>query len=72
MARPRDFCQVCDTEFVADVRDPFMFTMSDLVDGWNVLSKLYRTKLLVSEIHLKRFASWLEEMYYTRRNILYI
>ena len=53
------------------VRDLFMFTMTDLIDGWNVLSKLYRTKLLVSEIHLKRFANWLEEMFYARRGVLY-
>ena len=78
------FCQVCDTEFIEDERhflygcqmlkssmDPFMYKMAELVDGWNVYSKLYRTKLLCSEEHLKRFARWLERMHYARHDIIY-
>ncbi len=53
------------------IRDPFMMIMTDLIDGWNVFSKLYRTKLLLKECHIKRFAAWLEDMYYLRRSILY-
>ena len=53
------------------VRDMFMKTMTDLTDGWNVFSKLYRTKLLLKECHIKRFAAWLEDMYYLRRSFLY-
>ena len=52
-------------------RDPFLFEMKDQVDGWNVYSKLYRTRILLSEEHLKMFPAWLEHMYYARREILY-
>ena len=82
--KSKRFCKICNEGFIENemhflygckglkhVIDPFMYTMSELVDGWNVLSKLYRTKLLVSGTHLKRFGSWLEDMYYTRRGILY-
>lgn len=82
--KTKRFCQICNEGFVENemhflygckalkhIIDPFMHIMSDLEDGWNVLSKIYRTRLLVSETHLKRFASWLEDLYYTRRGILY-
>ena len=81
--REKRYCQVCNTEFIENemhflyscqelksVRDPFMLTMSDKIDGWNILSKLYRTKLLLSEEFIKLFASWLENMYYYHRSIL--
>ncbi len=82
--RNERFFQVCDEGFIEDEmhflygcsklkdkRDPFMYTMLELLDGWNVMSKLYRTKMLLSADFLKLFAEWLEKMYYARREILY-
>ena len=78
------FCPLCKKNKIEDeihflykcrslkkVRKPFLKRMKREYRELKAMNVFDLTKCLLSEVHIKEFACWLEDMWRTRRDILY-